>query len=154
MLSNITWGEYFTTVGLAMTAYYLYVGTRYYPSELKRMLSSRKNENDDDQTMLVEPEPSDQFDDTDDFSVPSESDEFAEVEALVGNVTEAIRKASKKQMVIGEFKQMLRMLLKERNHLADSPFRQSINQLIISECDKQGTFTLSEKEIDVIWKGL
>ncbi|MBX2942718.1 MAG: hypothetical protein KF860_10250 [Cyclobacteriaceae bacterium] len=153
MLSNITWGEYFATVGLAMTAYYLYIGRKYYPNELRRLLSSKKNDNEDE-TVLVEPEPSDQFEDADDFSVPTEIDEFAEVESLVGNVTEAIQKASKKQMVIGEFKQMLRMVLKERKHLADSPYRQSINQLIVSECDKQGTFTLSEKEVDVMWKGL
>lgn len=154
MLSNITWGEYFATVGLAMTAYYLYVGTRYYPSELKRVLSSRKNENDADETVLVEPEASDQFESTDEFSMESGIDEFSEVESLIAAVTGTIEKASKKDMVIGEFKQMLRMVLKERNHLADSPYRQSINQLIVSECDKQGTFTLSEKEVDVMWKGL
>ena len=75
-----------------------------------------------------------------------------EVEELVATLVKGIQNASEKEMVSAEFKQHLRMLLREKPSIKNSPYRSSINELIISECGKHGTFTLSEKEADALWE--
>lgn len=158
MLSGITWTQYFTTIGIGLVIYYLYVAVWYYPEEIKKLLSGqriRQGAVADDERQLFRKEHAGHDDDDDGYDPldedHSESSEFEDVEALVGNLTHAVEQASKKKLVVGEFKQSLKMAMRERPAVKTSPFRSSINELIVSECGKYGVFTLSEKEIDVLW---
>lgn len=150
MLSNITWAEYWTGIGITTVVYYLYIALRYYPNELKKILSGRKGESDNDTAAVGVFIQQDVEDDEDEFQDGGE-DEFQEIEALIESLTSTIEKASKEQLVLPEFKQCLRMALREYPGVKDSPFRNAVSELIVSECEKQGTYTLSEKDIDVLW---
>lgn len=156
MLVGITWGEYFTAMGILTVIYYAYIGIRYFPLEFKRLLSGRPIEDDlspsfDQQPYVAvldeEAEMDDEESDIDDVD-----DEFADVEELIGSLTVAIAKASKKKMIVAEFKQSIRGLLRSQPNLKASPFRSSLNELIVSECGKHGVFTPNEQEIDVLWE--
>ncbi|MBX2948020.1 MAG: hypothetical protein KF704_01980 [Crocinitomicaceae bacterium] len=157
MLSGITWGEYLAAMGILIALYYGYVGVRYYPEELKRIFSGKTGRNTEQssfgsrQFMQELEEDDDAF--IDEHIDEDGDDEFREVETLITSLTQAIEHASKKKMIPAEFKQYLKGILREQPTLKDSPFRSSINELIVSECGKLGTFTLSEKEIDVLWDG-
>lgn len=159
MLNGITWTEYFVGMAVLMIAYYAYVLMRYYPQELKNLLSSGRNQQIghlapsemfiQDEGYLDDPE-----DDTNEYDVvghADQDDEFMDVEELINSITDVIEKASKTGMVVGEFKQFLRMVLREKPNVKDSPFRPSINDLIVSECEKYETYTLSVKEVDGLW---
>lgn len=153
MLSNITWSEFFTGIGTAAVLYYLYVAVKFYPDKLKTLFSSRK-EITNTQSVFLEQSPDQadlqSFEETEDDPY----DEMDDVEELVTSLVNGIHEASEKKMVLGEFKQYLRMALREKPMLKESPYRSSINQLIISECSKNGMFTLSEKETDALWENV
>ena len=157
MLSEISWEEYLTAMGILLALYYGYIGIRYYPGEIKRILSGKGRTDKEQpaynpkQFMQGADEESDQIiDDYDDEG----DDEFLRVESLITSLTQAIDTARKKQMIVAELKQYLKDVLREQPTLKDSPFRSSINQLIVSECGKNGTYMLSEQEIDVLWDGV
>jgi len=44
------------------------------------------------------------------------------------------------------------MVLKEYPSVRYSPLRSSINELIVSECQKYGAVTLNEDEVELLWK--
>ncbi len=151
MLSNITWGDFFAGVVGIVIIYYLYVLVKFYPDKLKALFSSRKQQPQSQAVFLEEKLPEEyQSPASEDNS--GDYDEMDEVEKLVASLVKGIQDASEKEMVSGEFKQHLRMILREKPLLKDSLYRSSINELIISECGKQGTFTLSEMEADALWE--
>lgn len=161
MLSGITWTDYFIGMGILITAYYAYVMIRYYPEELKSILRSGQKQRSEQMTVsdmfiqTAEGYSDDSEYATNEYDImenAEEDNEFMQVEELVTSITNTVEKASKNGMVKGEFKQMLRMVLREKPTVKDSPFRQSINDLIVSECSKYGTYTLSAKEVDVLWE--
>jgi len=152
MLSNITWTEFLTGVFLMVCIYYLYVVFRYYPEKLKALLGARKAPAVERAAFLADPK-------EEGPEVPAEEPEaqtghsdLDDVEELVNRLTETIASCSAKEIVAGEFKQALGMVLRSSPALRNSPYRPSINELVVSECGKHGTFTLSEQEVDWLWE--
>ncbi|HTM93561.1 MAG TPA: hypothetical protein VL095_14170 [Flavisolibacter sp.] len=152
MFTGISWTDYMVVVAITLALYYCCVAIRYYSEELKdiisgksklnfRMLLPPKKQSEELGNLLSE---SRSFDQTRD-------DEFIEVEELIAKLKEVIVLASKKSYVIQEFKQFLRLVFREHPHIKESPFRSSINELVVSECEKHGTVALSEEEVDRLW---
>ncbi|MCT1523845.1 hypothetical protein [Sphingobacterium hotanense] len=156
MFTNISWADYLTAVFLLLAIYYVYVGVRYYSGDLKDLLSGKRKLN-----FRTSPanDPGDQppqlsehadhptgtaFGETTD-------DDFAEVEYLIGRLKDVIADASGRQLIPQEFKHYLHLTLKEYPNLKISPLRPSINELIVSECEKYGAVTLSVEEVEVLW---
>lgn len=152
MLSNITWSEFFTGICALVVLYYLYVAVKFYPDKLKTLFSSRKETANTQNVFLEERPDQDDLQQSFEKTEVDQYDEMDDVEELVTSLIKGIQNTSEKKMVIGEFKQYLRMTLREKPVLKNSPYRSSINELIISECGKHGTFTLSEKEVDALWE--
>lgn len=152
MFTGISWTDYMVVVAITLTLYYCYVAIRYYSEELKDIISGKSKLNF--RMLLPQKKRSEEF-----GVLPSESgsfnqtrdDEFIEVEELIAKLKEVIVLASKKSYVIQEFKQFLRLVLREHPHIKESPFRSSINELVVSECEKHGTVALSEEEVDRLW---
>lgn len=156
MLTGISWTDYFIVVGIALVIYYAFVSVKYYSGEIKDLLSGKRKlqfkpvpsaqsqrqyEKDVDQ---VQQEEGGGFEETTDS-------EFAEVEHLIERLKQVIEDASRRKLIPEEFKQYLAMLLKEYPSVKQSPLRSSINELIISECQKYGTVTISEDEVELLW---
>ena len=79
-------------------------------------------------------------------------DDFAEVEHLIERLKSVIADASDKKLIPQELKQYLNLLLQEYPNIKNSPFRTSINELVASECEKYGAVSLSEDEVELLWK--
>lgn len=154
MLSQITWLEFFGTVGVIVGIYYTYVLVRYYPDKLKRLVPKTK-ETAVDRSIYVESE---------DYAAEPEMKvhgqqvidhgnlEMDAVEALIAELVQVIKSSSEEKLQIDEFKQELQSTLHRGPVVKISAYRSSINELIKSECEKYGTFALNVKEIDVLWE--
>lgn len=155
MFTNISWQNYLMAVAITVIVYYVIIGLRYYSVELKDLLSGKRKlrfssqvaEFDEDNPMTISSCHKSQ-----DYSFErTGDDEFAEVEALIARLKETIQHASTKKHAIQEFKHFLRLLLLEYPTVKTSLFRSSVNEFIVSECDKYGSLTLTEQEVELLW---
>ena len=155
MLKNISWSDYIIAVAILLAIYYLFVGVRYFSGEIKDLLSGKRklkiraalpnpnsvNDADDEQSQQ----------ETGGFEKTTD-DEFTEVEHLIERLKDVIVDASSRKLIPQEFKQYLSMVLKEYPSVRYSPIRSSVNELIVSECQKYGAVTLKEDEVELLWK--
>ena len=153
MFTNISWTEYLFAVAVALVIYYSFVGIRYFPGELKALLTGKTK-------LRFRPAVPGYDDDSDDMvatdglnakASSEEDDAFAEVEELISRVKEAIANASRKKYVPQEFRHYMQLLLHEYPNIKDSALRSSVNELIVSECERHGVVTLNEEEADMLW---
>lgn len=157
MFTKISWTDYFIAIGLLITGYYLFVGLRYYSNDLKELNSGKRKlkfgkkpvHKLESKSYLVT-EKTDHLPDAN-FELNTD-DEMAEVEHLVERLKGVIAEASGKKLIPEEFIQYLELVLREYPNIRNSPYRSSINELITSECEKYGTVTLSEEEIELLWE--
>lgn len=155
MLKNISWSDYFIAVAIALILYYLFIGMRYFSGEIKDLLSGKRKLKL--QTAL--PDPNGEYNTTVEEGDQEPSgfekttdNEFNEVEHLIERLRTVITDASRRKLIRQEFKQYLSMVLKEYPSVKYSPLRSSINELIVSECQKYGAVTLNEDEVELLWK--
>jgi hypothetical protein len=159
MFTNISWTDYFITVIILLAIYYLFVGIRYYSGDIKDLLSGKRKLNL--KTALPYNSKGEYPSTIEGNSHPSEASfeetmnkEFTEVEHLIERLKALIADASRRKMIPQEFKQYLSLVLKEYPSVKNSSLRASVNELIVSECEKYGTVTLTEGEVDLVWKDL
>jgi hypothetical protein len=74
-----------------------------------------------------------------------------EVEQLSDQFQEALTRATNELFSKEAFIQLLRPILKMHSSLNEEPVKSSIQDLIISECEKNGTIELSKEEINGLW---
>jgi hypothetical protein len=157
MFTNISWSDYIIAVAILLTIYYFFVGLRYYSADLKDLLSGKRKlkfraamplDTGEEETYFAEENHQNEaaaFETTTD-------DDFAEVEHLIERLKNLIADASQKKLIPQEFKQYLHLVLEEYPSVKNSPLRSSVNELIVSECEKHGAVTLSEEEVDMLWQ--
>jgi hypothetical protein len=157
MFTNISWTDYFMAVAILLAIYYLFVGIRYYAGDIRDLLSGKRKlnlktvmpKNSNGEYLLSNEEDSRRanasFEETTD-------EEFREVEHLIERLKAVIADASHKKTIPQEFKQYLCLVLKEYPSVKNSSLRSSINELLVSECQKYGAVTLTEDEVDLLWK--
>ncbi|MGN6214480.1 hypothetical protein [Parafilimonas sp.] len=155
MLKNISWTDYLIVVAIALAIYYLFVGVRYFSTEIKELLSGKRKL----RFRAALSDPNGQYEPVEEQSQQhsgsfekTTDDDFAEVEHLIERLKTVIADASRRELIPQEFKQYLGMVLKEYPAVKYSPLRSSINELITSECEKYGTVTLKDEEVDLLWK--
>lgn len=157
MFTNISWTDYFMAVAILLAIYYLVVGMLYFSTELKDLFSGKRklsfraalsNVPRGNATLSAEKNH------YRDISVFEETidDEFDQVEQLIKRLKEVIKDASTRKLIPEEFKQYVQLIFKEYPSLKSSSLRTSINELVVSECQKYGTVTLTEEEVDLLWK--
>ncbi len=157
MFTNISWTEYFITVTILLAIYYLLVGIRYFSGDIKDLLSGKRKLNL--RTALSYNSKGEYPSTNGGNSHPSEASfeettdkEFTDVEHLIERLKALIADASHRKMIQQEFKQYLSLVLKEYPSVKNSSLRASVNELIVSECEKYGAVTLTEDEVDLVWK--
>ncbi|UCS95214.1 hypothetical protein KZP23_09490 [Echinicola marina] len=155
MFTQISWTDYLLAVSILLVVYYLFVGVRYFSGDLKDLFAGNRK-------FSIRSSPSGSFPQeqllqneiSEDLTVTTDEEqdaEFAEVEHLIEKVKVAINDALGKQLVKQEFKQYLRLLLQEFPSVKTSMLRSSVNELIVSECEKQGIVAFNEEEVDELW---
>lgn len=155
MLKNISWTNYITTIVIGLAIYYLFIGVRYYSDEIKDLLSGRKK-------LKIKPilpqdkrqanvEAQQMYGGTADFENTTD-EEFDATEHLIEQLKTAIANGCRKKLIPEEFKLSISSVLKEYPAIKYSPLRPSINELILSECDKFQITALDEREVDLLWR--
>mgnify|MGYP000868614696 CR=1 FL=1 len=160
MFTGISWTDYVAAVVILLVVYYAYVGVRYFSGDLRALLTGKKklhfrrvpqgDDEEEDTSYITETTSTPISPST--FEESSDSD-FEEVEHLIGRLKEVIADASGRELIPQEFSHYLRITLKEYPNIKNSPLRPSVNELIVSECEKYGTVTLSVEEVDRLWNG-
>jgi len=153
MFTNTSWTNYITATALLSAGWYLFVGFRYYYGDIKAIISGKRklqfratrNDSLDEEITSVDNSDTSSEDSNDNNPVLEEIDE------LIGKVKNIFRNASGKPLPKDEFSEYLTLLFIDYPSLKNSPHRPSLNELIATECLKQGNFTLTETEIDYLW---
>lgn len=157
MFTGISWTDYLAVVAILVMIYYAYVGVRYFSGDIRGLLTGKrklhfrrvKRDEEEEPTSYV----------TDIASSPtspsnfeeSNDSDFEEVEHLISRLKDVIADASGRELIPQEFSHYLRITLKEYPNINNSVLRPSVNELIVSECEKYGTVTLSVEEVDRLW---
>ncbi|GAA4429828.1 hypothetical protein GCM10023188_15730 [Pontibacter saemangeumensis] len=162
MFTNISWANYLVVVTLLLAAYYLIIGTRFYSRELQHLLSGKRKPamrpvqvkapealNHDHSAAFLDGGPEDFV--SEDSPVQAADNTLQEIEQLADHLKEVLAEAASKRYGKEEFILLLQAVLKKYPALKDAPFRSAIHELIISECEKYGSITLSEEEIVLLW---
>jgi len=155
MFTNISWHDYLMGVSIIVVIYYSIIGFRFYSVELKELLSGIGKLRFSNQIANREKDKfielsSDQGN-RDYTSDHTGDEEFAEVEELIARLKETIQNTATKKSDPQEFKHYLHLLLLEYPTVQTSLFRSSVNEFIVSECEKYGSLTLTEQEIEMLW---
>ncbi len=155
MFTNISWTAYIIFVSILLVAWYLVIGVRFYLGDLQIFLSQKGKLTSQiagnafpsvqHQGLSHEPEAS--------VIANKEQTEylFEKVEALSEKIKEVVSDASEKKYNKEEFSFSLKIILKAYPELKGSPFQVPINNLVISECEKQGFIRLSAVELERLW---
>lgn len=157
MLTNISWTDYIIAVAIFLAAYYFFVGMRYFSADLKDLVSGKSNLkfmvvlSHDKVSESIQPSEKNYDGESPAFETTTD-DDFVEVEHLIERLKSVIADASGKKLIPQELKQYLYLVLQEYPNIKNSPFRSSINELVASECEKYGAVTLSEDEVEHLWK--
>ncbi|MBN9284115.1 MULTISPECIES: hypothetical protein [unclassified Flavobacterium] len=150
MFTNITWTDFFLGIAIGTGAYYLLVGLRYYRVEIIGFFSGRKKMNFN--TTFDEEDYEDNSTKTKQNHFLASSDQdFEQIERLITKIKRIISDTAQVQLEPDEFKDYISVTLKEYPLIKNSPLRASINELIVSECEKYGAVALSEEEVDLLW---
>lgn len=155
MFTNISWHDYLMGVSISLVIYYFIIGFRFYSVELKELLSgigklrfsNQLADSEEDQFIELSSDQGNQ----DYTSDHTGDEEFAEVEELIARLKETIQNTATKKCDPQEFKHYLHLLLLEYPTVKTSLFRSSVNEFIVSECEKYGSLTLTEQEIEMLW---
>ncbi|WP_231557121.1 hypothetical protein [Flavobacterium sp. AED] len=142
-----------------MASWYLFVGLRFYFDDIKEIVTGKRKLQFRTlgNTNYQEPQSELNYLDfeittSESESEPSGSDTiFQEVDALVKRLKKVITDATQRKLVKQEFENHMRLALTAYPLLRDSPYRSSVDELIVSECQKQGSILLSQQEVEALW---
>jgi len=157
MFTNISWGNYITVITLVSAGWYIYVGLRYYFSEFKYYVQKKTDRRSQNANEIDFSPQGDQKSENRDFLNPASSfeetgnDVFDQIEEVIKRIKEAVSSASKIKLVKEEFLDYLGLILQEYPSLRDSDFRSSLNELIVQECGKLESLSLTQQEADLLW---
>ncbi len=153
MLTNISWANYILVVGLLTASWYLFVGFRFYFAELKDFVTGKKKF-----SIRSFPQVQSNADYLETPNViPSSLNEtqtdqaFQDVEDLVEKLKNLTGDALQRKLPKKEFMYYLSLVLNEFPTVKNSPFRSSICELVVSECDKLELIHVTQQEVHVLW---
>jgi hypothetical protein len=156
MFTNISWGNYIVVIVLLLASWYLLVGLRFYFVEIKEIVIGKwklQNRRVKDLEIRYDVVPSQAINNTSlqpSFGGPEES--ILDVDAFVERLKNVVKEAAQRKLVKIEFQGYLSLLLCEYPSIKNSPFRSVVSELIISECNKLDFLSLSQMEVEELWK--
>lgn len=155
MFTDLSWANYLVVITLLLVIYYTIIGIRFYSHEWQHLLRFKKpalNFASDKDTagsefLNLELEQYG-FENT-----PEQTDlnPLQEVEQLSSQFQEALTQATSELFSKEAFIQLLRPLLRSHPFLKEEPIKSTIQDLIISECEKNGTIEISKEELNELW---
>ncbi|MFV8324280.1 hypothetical protein [Flavobacterium sp. ZS1P14] len=157
MFTNISWGNYIVVVVLLLASWYLFVGLRFYFDDIKEIVTGKRKLQFRRLGNTNYQEPQSELNYLDFEINTSESESvasdtiFQEVDGLVKQLKNVITDATQRKLIKQEFQDYMRLALTAYPLLRNSPYRSSVDELIVSECEKQGAILLSQQEVEALW---
>ena len=155
MFTNISWTAYIIFVSILLTAWYLGIVVRFYLGDLQILIFQKGRSTQRITGNAFRSIPDEELSNESEGSVISNKEQtdyqFEKVETLSEKIKEAVSDASEKRYNKEEFSFSLQIILKAYPELKGSPFQIPINNLVISECEKQGFIRLSAVELEMLW---
>lgn len=157
MFTNISWSSYGVAIGALAFVWYLFLGFKFYYAELKQFVSGRGS---GAKTALWDIKVKEPYIFTDDkSSVKSSLDgAFSEslstledAEKLTEILVNAIRESIERKKSKEELQNYLQMILCDFPLVKESSFRETVNELMVSECEKHPQMILTYAEVDGLW---
>lgn len=156
MIMNISWATYYCTVAIVLLLWYLYVGFRYFRTDISRAAGWTAGTPlhwdagpGEGQPEVAEPAPNLAAKGT--FEENSFND-FEIIEELVDRVKALITESVEHKAPKDNFLTTLHHILKDYPTLRHSQFRPSVNEFITTECDAQGMEPVSTEEVEQAWR--
>jgi hypothetical protein len=158
MFTNISWGNYTVVVTLLLASWYLFIAFRFYFEEIKEIVMGKRklqfrgiDEKFSEQSQydLNHQDPPETNSFQSEFAISDNT--FEEVERLVERLKNVTADAAKRKLLKQEFLGYLRLVLTEYPNVKNSPFSSSVSELIVSECDKLESVTLTQEEAEKLW---
>lgn len=169
MLSTITWGQYLMAIGVCAVVYYLFVGVRFYRSEMAGLLKgciklkkkeAARNEDEEDEDESEEEQDHRRFQPslfdalpTPSFTSAEEDDDalFNDAETASNEIKAIIKKADEDNHTEPILCNAISAVLKSFPSLKSPAFRVAINNLIENECNKTNHLSLDAETIGKLW---
>lgn len=155
MLTDISWKDYLTVAAISISLYYLFVGLRYFYPEIRGIFSP-KGRTEARGGLLARPEQEMAADQgTQDEAVSIETyanDDFEQAEHLIERLKLAMACSPADKVEKVELEQCLRLMFRDYPSIRNSALRFSINELVASESEKNGTAPLGQEEVDELWQ--
>lgn len=151
MFTNISWPDYITYVAAATIIYYIVIGLKYFRDDFANAFQSKGGQLSR-ADFFDEEEQLDELVGQDENSFVNTSEEdFADVEELIKRIKDVISNTTNLNLNLEDFKKYLSLTLEEYPSIQNSALKPSINELIVSECAKNGAVKLSENEVAMLW---
>lgn len=164
MFNSISWTQYLGVAVLLLIIYYVFVGLKFYSTELRSLLKRKATlpislaiespaDNVIDRNNHYEYNQPELFPSYKKYTPPEQEtdDTFQQVAELTANLKEVIATAADKKYIKEEFILSLQYLLKKYQFLKGSPSQAAVNNLIAFECEKYGYIQLSAEERLMLW---
>jgi len=155
MFTNISWGNYIIVIVLLLASWYLFIGFRYYLFDIteivtgKRKLHNRRIKDLEIHFDVVQPQAFTEASKHPSFGDTEET--IHDIDAFAEKLKNLVKDASQREVIKSEFIGHLSSLFTEYSSIKNSPFRSSVSELIISECEKLDTISLSHLEVKDLW---
>lgn len=137
MFSNISWQNYLIGVAIALAVYYLVVGLKFYRSEIRNLYKPRPKSTRELREIEEDP--------------PQENDELVEIENLISRVKEVFEMAKDQRLTTGEVEEFLSLVFDQYPSMKHSDWRDSVNELVVSESEKVAGILLTTQQVNQLW---
>lgn len=139
MFKHISWSDYLTTIAVIATIYYLVIIIRFFLPDLKRFFTSNTK------TRWARLSP----------ALPTATepapDDFDKIRHICDQLSVTIGQCASESIVKDDFSRKLSGILQQYPPIKYSPYYDSINELIASECGKHHYNLLSEDDLKNLW---
>lgn len=153
MFTEISWNGYITIVIVLLAVYYLFIGLRYYRDDLLQLLSGRKFPQTDKPLTVLPSTKLDQTPHQANLKQAFEKQDFFQVAQSLGDEIMAyLNEAGRDKLNKEDVMQSLRSLIAKYPPIKNSPFREVIQNLIVTECETNCSIHLSEQELSTLWQ--
>lgn len=160
MFKHISWSDYLTTIAVIATIYYVVIVIRFFLPDLKRILTSStksrwarlspasargQSQNNQKSTSITSSY------ETIEETTESEPDDFDKIRHVCDQLSVTIGQCASDSIVKDDFSRKLSGILQQYPPIKYSPYYDSINELIVSECGKHHYNLLSHDELKTLW---
>jgi hypothetical protein len=148
MFNNISWQSYWTSIALIAAVYYLAVFLIYFKASFKAFLSLKNWSVNRETEGFTSPVQSDD-------SFPEEKDRAEEfiVYACIDEIKALYEQLKRSKGVKQEILYALQQVLNKYPTLKNSPYKRTINHVIVSQSEHICSIRLSAEDVDHVWIG-